>query len=98
MLRLIIVLMLLDEILNGDSGSENRLAMLGLALGLGGGTQSSYQFASSFESFSFSQQTSMTTAATGGVNGVTEAYGGPGSADGNMNLEGGSGQRIDVTG
>lgn len=98
LLRLIIMLMLLDQVLNGERGSENRLAMLGLALGLAGGAQVSFQSFASFQSVSFSQQTTVTAVSAMGLGNVSAAYGGPESADGDMSMAGGSGQRIDVTG
>jgi hypothetical protein len=98
LLRLVIMLMLLDQILNGEQGDDSRLAALGLALGLAGGGQSSYSSSASFESLSFSQQTSMTTLSAAGVSSVADAYGSPASPDGNMDMQGGSGQRLDVTG
>jgi hypothetical protein len=91
--------MLLDELLNGERGSDEKMAMLGMALGLtaGGGNQSmsAMSYSSSYESLSISQQSSSYTASSVGSANVTAAYGG--TLEGSAGGDAGAGDQIDVS-
>ena len=96
LLRLVIVLMLLDQILNGEQGGQGRMAALGLALGLSGGSQSSFSYFSALESYSFTQQTSAASSLAVRAGSAIEAYTGFASVGDSSVTSDGAGRSLDA--
>lgn len=96
-MRLVVMLMLLDELLKGERGDNQTLAALGMAMGLGGGNQSmsAMSYSSSYESLSISQQSSSFSSTSVGSANVTAAYGG--TLDGSGGGDAGASDQIDVS-